>query len=253
MLLWRAGLVLELVILARMVHNRTFRKYPVFYSYIACVFLVSAGLYVLRVGWPQKTVMYGNWYWRTQLITMLIGYGVILDLSRRALAAYPGAERFVRTIGLGVFVVVFAAVGLHRILDHSWALNLLTAEMERDLRVVEALFLAIILVALSYYRINLGRNLAGLALGMGVYVGVSLITLTLLQFVGTRFMYAWQVLQSGSYLFSLGVWTVAFWSYGPNPSPAGGSLTQGDYEALAGHTREKLEALRSHFTGTARP
>src|SRR5450631_3658246 len=160
MLLCRAGLVLALVILARMVHNRTFRKYPVFYSYIACVFLVSAGLYVLRVGWPQKTVMYGNWYWRTQLITMLIGYGVILDLSRRALAAYPGAERFVRTIGLGVFVVVFAAVGLHRILDHSWALNLLTAEMERDLRVVEALFLAIILVALSYYRINLGRNLA---------------------------------------------------------------------------------------------
>jgi hypothetical protein len=253
MMLWWAGLVLELVILGRMLRTRTFKTYPVFYFYMASVFAISGGLYLLYRAFPNNTALYGRWYWRTQLSTLVIGYGVIMDLSRKALAAYPGAERFVRATGLVIFATVFFVVGSHQIVAHSWSLDVLTADLERYLRVVEALFLATILAVLSYYRIAIGRNLAGLLLGMGIYVGVSVITLALLQFVGPRFESSWKLLQSSSYLFALAVWTAAFWSYSPDPPPDTPNVPSSDYQALAGHTREKLEALRSHLPRTGQP
>jgi hypothetical protein len=250
MVLWWAGLLLESLILGRSVRTRTFRKYPMFFFYIACVFLISAGLYIANA---ENPATYARWYWPTQLLTLVLGYGVIIDILQQALAHYPGAERFARTIGLGIFFVVFCWVAVHFAAGEGTSIGGATTELERSLRVVEALFLATILTALAYYRIGIGRNLKGLILGMGAYVAVSLITLALVAFIGPRFNFAWQTLQSGSYLVALGIWTVALWSYAPNPAPAGGANgVEGDYAALAGHTRARLESLRSYFSGTAR-
>lgn len=243
---------MEVVILARVPRSLVFKTYPVFYFYIACVFAVSAGLYAMHAMAPANVVLYGHWYWRTQLGTLVIGYGVILEMSRQALAAYPGAERFVRSIALGIFLVVFLAVGAHLVVTGSWSLNALTNQLEKDLRVVEALFLASILGVLSYYRIRIGKNLMGLIAGMGIYVGASLVTLSLFELIGPRFNAAWWIVPSGSYLLALAVWANALWSYSPNRSPSAGSLTQADYEALAVHTRNSLEALRCNLNGVVR-
>ncbi|HEY0704759.1 MAG TPA: hypothetical protein VGD60_18465, partial [Candidatus Acidoferrales bacterium] len=104
----------------------------------------------------------------------------------------------------------------------------------------------------SYYRINIGRNLTGIALGMGIYVAVSLTVLALFKFIGPHFEAAWKLLQSGSYFVALAVWTGALWSYAPIPAPPGvpGS---GDYGDLAVRTRAELESLRGYFGGTTQP
>ena len=248
--IWRIGLLLEAIILVRGMRTRMYRKYPIFYIYIACVFLVSITLYVFASG---NYVAYKALYWPTQLITLVVGYGVILDILEQTLASYPGAERFARFIGLAIFFVTFCWVGAHIAAGPRWSLNVAADHLETYLRVVEALFLATILVAVSYYRIAIGRNLRGLILGLGAYVAVSLVTLALYAFIGTKFEFAWETLQAGTYDFALGVWTVAFWSYAPNPAPAANIPTglDGNYEALAGQTRARLEEVRCQFNRTA--
>jgi hypothetical protein len=182
---------------------------------------------------------------------LVIGYGVILDFARRSLASYPGAERFFRTVGLGIFLCVFGLVGYHLIATGSWSLNALYDDLEKYLRIVEALFLATTLLVLSYYRISISKNLTGIALGMGFYVAASLTLLALLKFIGPGFHPLWKFLQSASYFVALVVWTGALWSYAPMPSPMI-SAGPGDYDQLAGRTRAELDSLRDYFGGGGR-
>jgi len=246
---WWAGLSFEAVIIARSLWTRMFRHYPIFYLYIACVFVVSAGLYSAS---RMSDSFYRQWYWPTQLVTLVIGYGVIVDVLQKALSSYPGAERAARTVGLVIFLAVFLWVGALFAWDPSWSFRRATSRLERDLRFVEVLFLATTILAVRYYAIQLGRNIKGLAAGMGIYVSISLISLALFTVIGHRFDFTWQMLQSGSYVVATAIWACALWNYSPNPTVAPAD-TGGDYSALADQTKARLDALRDHFTGTPRP
>jgi len=249
--LWLAGMLFEFLLLVRAVQTKTLTKYIYFYAYIFCVFAVSTGLYIER----SKPDFYGAWYWPTQFATLVIGFGVVLEVVRQALDAYPGAKRFAWRASCAVFAVTFCYVEWHVARRAEWTTVAATVELERDLRVIEALVLATVLAIVFYYRIELGKNVTGMILGFGAYVGVSLTTLALRSFVGPRFDTAWGLLQSASFVFGTAVWTVALWSYSPNPKPpttGRGGRGDGGYDALVRGTRAHLESVRSNLRGVAR-
>jgi hypothetical protein len=248
LLLWLAGMVFEFLLLVRSVQIKTLPKYIYFYAYIFCVFAVSAGLYIGR----SKPEFYNAWYWPTQFATLAIGFGVVLEVVRQALAAYPGAKRLAWRASCAVFAVTFCYVEWHVASRTEWSTVAATVELERDLRVIEALLLATVLAIVFYYRIELGKNVTGMILGFGAYVGVSLTTLALRSFVGPRFDTAWGLLQSASFVFGTAVWTVALWSYSPNPAPPTTGRNDAGYDALVLGTRAQLESVRSNLRGVAR-
>lgn len=249
LLLWLAGLLLELLLLVRSVQTKTFTKYLYFYAYIFCVFAVSAGLYI---GHSMSPSFYEAWYWPTQFATLMMGCGVVLEIVRQALPAYPGAERFARVASWVVFAATFCYVEWHVARRTVWSTSNATVELERDLRVIEALVLATVLAIVFYYRIELGKNVTGMIVGFGAYVGVSLMTLELRSFVGPRFDAVWPILQTTAYFFALIIWTVALWSYSPNPDPPGGGGGGAGYDALVDGTRARLHSVRSQLGGVAR-
>ncbi len=249
-LVWPAGLLLELLLLVRSVQTKTFTKYIYFYAYISCVFIVSAGLFV----WHSKLEFYEAWYWPTQFATLAMGCGVVLEIVRQALAAYPGAERIARWASWAVFIVTFCFVEWRVASRAVWSTAAATVELERDLRVIEALVLATVLAIVFYYRIELGKNVAGMIVGFGAYVGVSLTALALRSFLGSSFDAIWGVLQTAAYFFALIVWTITLWSYKPNPGPPDPPTTgrdDGGYDALVHGTRAHLESVRSNLRGVA--
>jgi hypothetical protein len=250
LVLWLAGMVFEFLLLVRSVQTKTVTKYIYFYAYIFCVFAVSTVLYIER----SKPNFYDAWYWPTQFATLAVGFGVVLEVVRQALDAYPGAKRFAWRASCAVFAVTFCCVEWRVARRTEWTTLAATVELERDLRVVEALVLATVLAIVFYYRIELGKNVTGMILGFGVYVSVSLTTLALRSFVGPRFDMAWGLLQSASFVFGTAVWTVALWSYSPNPKPpttGRGGRGDGGYDALVRGTRAQLESVRSNLRGVA--
>jgi hypothetical protein len=250
LILWWSGLALEIVILVRGLQTRAISKYPYFYVYILCVFGVSTGLYA---SYRVSPTIYSQWYWRTQFATLLVGCGVILEILENALESYAGARRFLSGLCATILAAVVGYAALKVSLGAVRFTPVTEAGMERDLRTVQAVFLATILAVVSYYGIGLGKNLRGLILGFGAYVGVSLMTLAVLSVRGHRFENISGPLQSGSYLFALAVWTVALWSYAPNPAADPFGRIEPDYDQLAGETRRKLEALRDYFKSPERP
>ena len=249
LILWLAGMMFEFLLLVRSVQTKTFTKYFYFYAYILVVFTVSAALFIGR---SLSSPFYDAWYWPTQFATLAMGCGVVLEIVRQALAAYPGAERFARRASCAVFAVTFCYVEWHVVRRTEWSTAAATVELERDLRVIEALVLATVLAIVFYYRIELGRNVTGMIVGFGAYVGVSLTTLALRSFVGPRFDTAWALLQSASFVFGAAVWTVALWSYSPNPAPPPTERNDAGYDALVHGTRAQLQSVRSSLRGVAR-
>jgi hypothetical protein len=245
---WWVGISVELLLLVRSIQLKMLKTYWLFYLYIASVlaFSVSAfGVLVLRHSWFQ------SWYWAGQFLTLIVGYGVMLEILRQVLEPYAGAERFGTFVVSAVFIGVFGFVILRSFVS-SWSPSSASLELERDLRIVQVLILMGILSFVSYYRIPMGRNLKGITLGYGLYVAASLMSLAARAYKGTSFEAAWNVIQPFSWDLCLCVWAAALWSYYPNPAPQSARLEE-DYETLALRTRAMLGSMRSILVRSARP
>jgi hypothetical protein len=243
------GVVLELLILYRAFRSRSLREYPFFYAYVGCVLIVDV---LSDLVFTFDRPAYQNLYWTTQLLTLVVGYGVILEVTRKGFEIYPGVERVSRSVVLGVFLAVFSYVGFKALTANNWSPASSMWELERDLRAVQALVLAGVLVLIVYYTIQIGRNLSGIILGYGLYTTFSIISNALRSYQGSRFHQTWLLIQPYTYFACLLIWTVALWSYQPNPVHERGLQLEVDYESLVGRTRGMLGAMRSLLERSAR-
>ena len=247
---WWAGNGLECLLLIRCVQAGLYRRYPVFYAYLSYVLLESLlrfYVYFLSPGY------YRDFYWSTQFLSVVIGYGVIWEIYRQALDRYPGAARMARNLLLVIFVLVVLKAFLNTLGGHVWSPAATTAELERNLRTIQAILLLTIGGLFGYYAIPMGRNLKGMILGYGFYVSTSLINLSLRSHFGERFHFWWLYLQPASYLVTLLIWSLTLWSYQANPQPTPDVEIERDYELLTARTTKLLTQVRTYLVRTVRP
>jgi hypothetical protein len=133
-----------------------------------------------------------------------------------------------------------------------FALQAASIELERDVRSAQIVFFVAILAVISHYAIPLGRNMRGMMLGYGIYLLVSLATLSFRAYIGMDFDRIWRVIQPLSFNLSLLIWLIALWSLKENPKPKREVRIETDYEALAALTRDRLRALRAHLGRSTR-
>jgi len=244
---WLGGLLIEGIILVRSVLGRSLAKYPFFYLYIASVFAASTARYVLEIVRPS--LQHGI-YWPKQYVTLFLGCGVIFEISRHVFAQRVTLDRIARWTMLVTFGAIFLSVAIQAFILPGWNVTANTADLERDLRIAQAIVLMTILVLSGYYKIGIGRNIKGMILGFGIYVGASVFSLTLRLFVGTRFERAFEVIPNTAYFLALAVWMVALWSYEAEPVEKLPSISGGEYQILAGRTQEILGSINDHLDRT---
>jgi hypothetical protein len=246
-----AGILLDLFILYRAFRAKLLTHYPLFYSYVACVLIVDAiRAPVYHLASP---LLFRNLFWATQFLTLVVGYGVILEVIRKALGPYAGAERFARIAVLAIFAAVFSFVAFQALASPSWSPAGTYGELERDLRAVQVLVLGGVLTVVSYYHVAFGMNLKGIVLGYGFYIAVSLVSPALRSYIGAAFDGVWSVAQPYLYFVAQSIWLVALWNYAPNPEPEIPLRLESDYESLALKTKGLLGAMRSSLGRTVRP
>ena len=242
--IWYAGILLNLIILCRGVATRLYLRFPIFYTYSTVVFVSSVwGLIDYQLG--QKPYWYAFWTW--EIISIVLGYGVVLEITHLAFKDYPGAEKFARYLGFLAFGLIFLGAGIAAKLDKIPEVQNHLDSFERDLRIVQATFLFIVAVVVLHYGIELGKNLSGLAIGFGIYIAVAIVNMALSVEFGDRYLVVYREAQSVAYLVTLGVWTVVLWSPAKVKSTPPNAQLEVDYEAMVAKTKQRLKALRSHF------
>ncbi|MBZ5539113.1 MAG: hypothetical protein LAN61_01195 [Acidobacteriia bacterium] len=242
--------ILEAILLLRAVRGRFFAKYSLFYAYLLCVFLQSlARFYILL--WHAD--LYPYFYWYTQFIDMLLGCGILFELYRQGLVHYPGAARMARNVLAFVFAMVISKVLANALSGTGLSPGSIAYDLERNLRMVQSVFLIALFALFYYYAIPLGKNLRGMMLGYGLFLGTSVVNLTFRTQLGSAFQVWWVYLQPLSYVLVLAIWCPALWAYAPMPLPASESKLEYDYQLLSAGTRKRVAMVRSYISKTVLP
>ena len=243
-IIWLAEVLLESALVLRALRWKSFSKYLAFYLYISFVLasdLVRFLVYRLR---PDS---YAFWWWTTELATVLLGYWLIMSIFEKVLNPYHGAKGFARNIGMAVFSgVVFFTLAQWAIERHS-RFVVTSVEVERNLRVAEVMLLFVLLLVVSYYRVYISRNLKGIILGYGLYVGTLVIDNSARSFLGSQFQTVFASARVYSYLASLTVWIITLWRLSPSSESVRPNQLEADYHSLTLLTREAIGTMRSHL------
>ena len=247
---WLTTLVLESLLLFRALQGGFLRKYTLYFVYLSCVLSQSFSLLVIYLAAPKY---YAPFYWYAEFFSLLLGCGVVWEIYRRALGRYPGAARMARNL-----LIFFLLMAFSKVLVNTWSGPIgwptgTAIELERNLRAVQAILLMGLVIVIASYRIPLGRNLWGMLLGYGLFIGTSVINLTFRVLLGDSFQTAWQYLQPLFYLAVLCVWCITLWSYKAVPLPNTEPKIEHDYQFLAAATRKRLLQARAYLERAMRP
>ncbi len=248
-LLWIAGIVLELVILFRFLKGRLYAHYPFFFAYMAIVCFFSAALTPV---YQYHRGLYPQFYWMSQFLGLLAGFVVLFEIVQKSFQRYPGARKFATPVLVMMFAML-CAYFVFRLLPSSPTVYKGFSGLENDFRAVQALTLCGLLIVISYYRIDVGRNLLGIMMGLGFYVGSIILSHELRRHIGPAFDAGWNAIQPYTYLTSLFIWTYALWSYAPAAAPEIPPEIDDGYEAFARQTQNALGTLKAAVGKADRP
>ena len=244
LVIWCSGIALEFLLLVRGLQGKLFGRYPVFYAYVFFVWMQSLLRFSIYHTRPQ---LYVPVYWITEYSGVLIGCGVVFEIFRVGLAAYPGTARMARNLLAFMFVMALTKGLVETWNDPHWWSITTTIEFERALRTVQSLAIIALVVLSMFYSIPFGRNLRGILLGYGLFVAISVIQLTFVTNSGSRFYSFWTHVNPGSYFVVLGLWVVHLWSYAPNPEPKRAVRLEEQYQRIAATTSRRLREGRGYL------
>lgn len=240
-IIWIGGIVLEAMLLLRGWKVRHFSKFPIFFSYVSLILVQSLGVYFVA---RFFAAWYPRVYWTFELLDVFAGCGVIFEIYRIGLADFPGAKKVARNALLIVFsltigrVLATAQEGFP-----AWSTKI-TVQLERDMRFVEIAAVMTLLILVFSYHIPLGRNLRGIVLGYGLFLGTSILNLTLIWWFGGQVRSIASYIQSLSYLAVLSVWIGLLWSSSPRPVSKRSLEKHLAYDELYAQTNERLGKAR---------
>jgi len=131
--------------------------------------------------------------------------------------------------------------------DPQWWAQATVTEIQRTLRMVQALSLFALVLLFLHYSIPFGRNLWGILFGYGLFVAGSVIWLTFAYTGSGRFRNFWFYLYPFLYDISLLVWIGHLWGYRPNPQTKESAQFERQYERIAAATMRRLQEARSYL------
>jgi hypothetical protein len=248
--IWLIAIVLEVVPLVRAVEAKFLRHYKFFYSYLGFVFARDLWLLAVYFLWPK---LYTYAYWWSEPVGVLMGCWLVWEVYKIALARYPGTARMARNVLAFLFIVAGSRIIVKAWNSPTWIPGRTLFEIERDLRSVQLALLIGLVALFTCYVIPLGRNLKGVAYGYALFLGTSVINLTLRDKLGDSFQHSWEYIQPICYLLVLGVWCLALWSYAPIPQPTTEPRLEADYQSLLASTKETVRSARSYVVKAMRP
>jgi hypothetical protein len=239
--IWVAAIFLEGLLVFRSWHTRLRSAYPLFFWYLAFVLTQDILRYFVAHFYP---LIYPGIYWSTEFMGVLAGCAMVLEFHWMGLAQFPGVAKLARFAVILVFLLTVGKVLLTAMQGSlGWSV-LLIIQLERDMRFVQIVAICSLLFLFLRYQVPIGRNLRGIILGYGLFLGINVVNLTYLARFGGAVQFIASHIQSSAYIFALCVWTVFLWIHVAQPAARGMPMGSG-YVEILGRTREQLARTRA--------
>lgn len=210
-----SSVILELLLMTRLLANRSWRHYLWLFLYISYTLVImDLSLFGILQLWPRA---YRRFYWEAEGISMGLRFLVIWEIFCNIFKGVPKLSYVVGKClaAVALVPVLFALCAFLNVSTYQKILYFHVA-LERGFDFVQAFLVVGILFAARYYRLVLGKNVWGIAVGFGMYVSLSTAIFAMVSLNGSLAPHM-QILSPLSFVAMLAIWAWALWTYAPNP------------------------------------
>ena len=205
---WIAAIVLQAVLMFVLVAKKMWQKFPIFLLYSAVSFAFDLGLYLIyHSSLPQKVYRYT--YWVSETVGLILGLAVVYEIFRHLFTPYPALRRLAKHSLLGsvaVLAMLGCIVAYAQPVGESNHVRAALFAVEQATRILEVGLLFFLFLFASAFGLHWRQYIFGMALGLGVFVAVELVAVTLRLQFGLVARPIFNVVRSISYNTSLLIW-----------------------------------------------
>lgn len=229
------SLLLGATILVRGGQGRFLSKFSAFYSYIVYFLATGLVLHVIYLIAPQYFV---TLFWLRFFTLVLAEFVLVVEIGDHLFKRYPALGALGRVVTFGIAGVFFALYILPALVE-ARPTDMAVLDLVKRSALTKGIILVALFAAARYYSIPVGRNVAGIALGLATYLAIHTANFALAEHIG-REAYAPIFATVGplSQVVCLVTWTVALWRYAPGKQPE--LSVASDEEVISGTLTDQL-------------
>ena len=204
------GLALQAVLGVVLVLKHAWRKFPIFTAYCLFSLIEGVGLYMLLLSQAGRhSYRYG--YAVGEGISLILEFGVVYEIFKSLFTQYSALKRMAGLFfqwGLLVLLVLGASVlYYHNSIDVT-SITATTIVVQEATRIVEVGLLLFLFMFATAFGLHWRQNVFGVALGIGVYLAVELIGITMVGRFGKLAIHAFNLASTITFDLTLLVWIV---------------------------------------------
>jgi hypothetical protein len=209
------GILLAGILLFRGIANKSWKQFPIFYSYIGYTFCWSILMY--GVYWLDQPA-YPTIYWFTFLINILVEFSVLVEISDHIFRNLAALRYLGRAITIAISAVLAVTYILPSIIHPPSGPSVLLAFNLR-VSVTKVIVLAVLFLAARRYRSKPERSVVGLMLGFSIYLGISIAYYAASVTYGDAlYRKVLWIMTPLAFTLCLLVWIASLWDSAPAPT-----------------------------------
>ncbi len=245
MLLLGAGIVLwyalGIAIIVRAWQGRFLPHYSFFFSYLIYLLVTGLGLNLVNYLAGQY---YPLVFWLRFLTLVIAEFALLVEIGDHIFAARPVVRSLGRLVTIGI-TLAFTILYILPSFMETRPSDLAVLDLVKRSAFAKSMTMIALLAVARYYGVRLGKHVAGLALGLAVYLAVNTANFALAETFGSA-LYgpAFAIVGTMSEALCLLIWLVAFWRPEPAMQGYGASSVSGEFaEPLPGRLVRMNTAL----------
>jgi hypothetical protein len=203
------GLVFQGLLVVTLLAKRTWRQFPFFTGYACLSFAVSIAEYLLLRNRPVHSTVYFYVYWIGEAIGIGLGLSVVYEIFRHIFTVHRALLRLATVtfrIAIGILLIAGLIVYMTQPASQTSSFKLAVQAVEQATRIIEVGLLMILFICSAAFGLHWKQAEFGIALGLGFFVTVELMAVTLRPVIGAHGKVLQDVMRVMAFDTSLFIW-----------------------------------------------
>lgn len=204
---WFAALLLQAILTTVLSFKKMWGRFPFFTGYAVISLLSTVTLYSLYIA--SVPGVYARVYWLSEAIGLFLGLAVVWEIFGHLLNPYPALKRLATQIfrGAVVFLILLGCVVIYlQPFGDPNRIRTALFVVEQAGRILEVGLLLFLFLFASAFGLHWRQYVFGIALGLGLFVTVELVAVTIRVEFGPAALSMFRIIRTVSYNSSLFIW-----------------------------------------------
>lgn len=204
-LLFVAGITCQAILGVVLLCKKAWRTFPFFTLYFATGFAQAIFIYLFQ----SNAAVYFYTYWLVEAFGIVLGFAVVYEVFRIVFSGHAGLRRLA-TLTFGWVIALLLVIGIVVLVKQAplgfRAVTSAVLVLEEAIRIIEVGLLMCLFLLSSAFGLHWRQQVFGIAFGLGLFVAVELIEVTIRGQVGKSAYDALNVVRVLSFNASLLIW-----------------------------------------------